>query len=95
MALFGKGGMLDLLRLHRELRTARAELAGQERRVERLSADVEALRSDPAARERVAREKLGLARRGEVVFLLPSNGTDGEDGGGAFEGSPEAFPADD
>jgi cell division protein FtsB len=36
----------------------------------RLSADIEALRRDPRAVERIAREELGLARPGEVMLLL-------------------------
>ena len=75
-ALVGKGGLLDLLRLHGDLGTARAELLEQQRRVEQLRFQVERLRSDPAALERVAREKLGLAKPGEVVFLLPPSEAD-------------------
>jgi cell division protein FtsB len=30
--------------------------------------DVHALRSDPACIERIARDKLGLARQGEIVY---------------------------
>ena len=33
-------------------------------------ADIAALRTDPAAIERIAREELGLARPGETVFLI-------------------------
>ena len=36
----------------------------------RLTAEIAALRSDPAAIERIAREELGLARPGETVFLI-------------------------
>jgi cell division protein FtsB len=70
-ALFGKGGMVDLLRLHGELAAARSGLAEQQSRVEGLRLEVERLRQDPAARERVAREELGMAKPGEVIFLLP------------------------
>jgi cell division protein FtsB len=35
-----------------------------------LRAEIDALRRDPRAVERIAREDLGLARLGEVVFLL-------------------------
>jgi cell division protein FtsB len=36
----------------------------------RLLAEIESLRRDPRAVERIAREDLGLARPGEVMFLL-------------------------
>jgi cell division protein FtsB len=78
-AMFGRGGLLDLLRLHEDLGTARAELAEQQGRVQSLRRQVEQLRSDPAARERVAREELGLVKPGEVVFLLPRGEDDEEE----------------
>jgi cell division protein FtsB len=78
-AMFGQGGLLDLLRLHEDLGTARAELAEQQARVQSLRRQVERLRSDPAARERVAREELGLVKPGEVVFLLPRGEDDEEE----------------
>ena len=43
--------------------------------IERLSADVHGLRSDPRAVERIARDELGLLREGEVLFqFAPSDG---------------------
>jgi cell division protein FtsB len=36
----------------------------------RLAREIAALKSDPAAVERLAREELGLAGRGETVFLI-------------------------
>lgn len=36
--------------------------------IERLNRDVHALRSDPRAVERIARDELGLLREGEVLF---------------------------
>ena len=86
-ALFGKGGVIQLLRLHGDLRAARSELSEQQRAVDRLRGHVARLRDDPMARERVAREELGLARPGEVVFLLPR--TEGEFPG-THDPSPEA-----
>jgi cell division protein FtsB len=71
-ALFGESGVVALLRLQGELRSARAELTEQRQVVETLRQEVARLRDDPMARERVAREQLGLARPGEMHFLLPS-----------------------
>jgi len=34
---------------------------------------VQALRSDPKAVERIAREEMGLARPGEMIFKIPDN----------------------
>ncbi len=38
----------------------------------RLRAQIKALREDPRAVERLAREDLGLSREGEIVFILES-----------------------
>lgn len=38
----------------------------------RLRREVEALRADPTALERAAREELGLVKPGEIVFSLES-----------------------
>jgi cell division protein FtsB len=69
-ALFGDRGVLHLMaqreraeRLQRELGELRGENA-------RLAAEIEALRRDPRAIEKLAREQLGLARSGELVFLI-------------------------
>ena len=56
-ALFGKGGVIQLLRLHGELGDARSELGEQQRAVNRLRRDVALLKEDPMARERIARQE--------------------------------------
>lgn len=38
----------------------------------RLRGEIKALREDPRAVERLAREDLGLSREGEIVFILES-----------------------
>ena len=88
-ALFGESGVLALLRLHGDLRVARTELTEQRHAVEALREEVARLRDDPMARERVAREQLGLARPGEMLFLLPpSDPTSIGDGRESAAGGP-------
>jgi cell division protein FtsB len=70
-ALFGNGGLLDLVRLHGEMRSLQVQLVEQQARVEELRHKVGALESDPMAKERIAREELGMLKPGEKVFLLP------------------------
>jgi cell division protein FtsB len=69
-SLFGDRGILQLmaqrqraLGLAREVEEVRADNV-------RLAAEIHALRTDPRAIERIAREELGLARPGETVFLV-------------------------
>jgi cell division protein FtsB len=70
-ALFGNGGLLDLVRLHGEMRDLQVELVEQQAIVYNLRLEVEKLESDPMAKERIAREELGMVKPGEKVFLLP------------------------
>ena len=87
-ALFGDGGFLELRRLRRERAEARELVAMQQERVSELRRTVESLKNDPAARERIAREELGYARKGEVTIILPRS-SDGELGdAGAPPGPP-------
>ena len=56
-------------------------MALQQARVDAQKHSVEALRAEPDARERIAREQLGYARPGEVTFVLPEEAPAGEGGG--------------
>jgi cell division protein FtsB len=60
---------------YRALRTEIAEVRNANARVRRevrdLEREVRALRTDPAAMERIARDELGMVRRGELVFQFP------------------------
>ncbi len=70
-AFVGRGGYLDMLRLRGEIGLLRAEIEVRRDAVERLQEEVWGLEREPAARERIAREQLGLVRPGEIDFLLP------------------------
>jgi cell division protein FtsB len=70
-AVVGKGGYLDMLRLRSEIASLEADIQGREAAVRQLEREVRHLEGDPMARERLAREQLGLIRPGEIDFLLP------------------------
>jgi len=70
-ALVGEGGFLDLGRKRAAREEARQEVAAQQAKNDRLRWEIEHLEKDPIARERIAREELGMARPGEIQFLLP------------------------
>jgi len=76
-AVVGRGGYLDLMRYRAERDDALARLAEQRQSVAAEREAIERLRVDPLAKERIAREQLGLAPPGEIQFLLPR-----EDAGG-------------
>ncbi|MFL5262088.1 MAG: FtsB family cell division protein [Anaeromyxobacteraceae bacterium] len=63
-------GLRHALKLDGEAKRLDRETAEAEARVARLRRDVKALRGDPAALERAAREDLGYVRPGEVIYKL-------------------------
>jgi cell division protein FtsB len=70
-ALIGDGGYADLRRRRSEAAALARELEAQRERVANLQEEIVRLETDPSARERIAREELGLVRPGEIDFLLP------------------------
>jgi cell division protein FtsB len=88
-ALFAKGGYVELRRLRSQHAEVEAEVEAQRAEVAALEDEVRRLAEDPLTQERIAREQLGLARPGEVTFLLPGDdrhegvsGDEEEDPGG-------------
>lgn len=71
VVLFGVNGYRDWQRLRREAIERRAGVAIQREEVASLEQRVDELGSEPYARERIAREELGLVGEGEIHFLLP------------------------
>ncbi len=64
-------GLLQVRKQRRQLAKAREEVSQLEADNKRLEAEVVALKSDPRALEKIAREELNLVRPGEVVLVLP------------------------
>lgn len=70
-ALFGgEYSMLELWRLQRQYEREQAELARVRDSLAVLRARVDSLESDPAVLERLARERYGLIREGERLYLF-------------------------
>lgn len=61
-------GLPRMRALETELAGVEAENAELRRDVGKLRVEVKALRDDPAAVERIARDQLGLVRKSEIVF---------------------------
>jgi len=66
--LFSTGGTARLTRLEAEREEVELEISRLAKRIHELRARTDAVRRDPSEVERVARDKLGLVRRTEVVF---------------------------
>lgn len=66
--LISTGGTARLSRLETEREEVELEISRLAKRIHELRARTEGVRSEPREVERVARDKLGLVRRTEVVF---------------------------
>jgi cell division protein FtsB len=67
----GDRGFLSVRHERQELVRAQNELTALVEENRKLEAELAALKSDPKAVEKIAREKLGLVKPGEVVLILP------------------------
>ena len=73
-SLFGDRVMLQLVTRRQKAQALQHQL--DELRAENiaLASEISGLKADPRAIERLAREQLGLARPGEVVFVIRDDG---------------------
>jgi cell division protein FtsB len=69
-ALFGDRGLLQLMDQRRRAEVLAGEVTDLQAENARLAAEIAALRTDPRAIERLAREELGMVRADETVFLV-------------------------
>jgi cell division protein FtsB len=90
--IFGAHGFIAMRRTAREINDARDEISKLDDENRALADQVGALKSDPRIIERIAREEMGLARPGEMIFKVPAdpaaagssadgNAADGSDAG--------------
>jgi len=71
--LFGPYGYLSMRRSQHEIQQVQQELDHLEHENTQLSGEIRALQTDPAAIEKAAREDMGLARPGEMIFPIPDD----------------------
>lgn len=69
-ALRNEEGVMHVFRERSRLQELSHSVEGLREENNRLRAEIKALREDPRAVERLAREDLGLSRPGEIVFIL-------------------------
>ena len=69
--VFGSHGLLAMRRTQKQIQDLHGEIDRLNKENTGLSSEVQALRSDPKAVERIAREEMGLARPGEMIFKIP------------------------
>ena len=66
--IFGEMGLIKYYRMQAQYNSLTQEIATLEQDNARLLRDVHALKTDPDYLEILARDKLGLARQGEIVY---------------------------
>jgi cell division protein FtsB len=69
--IFGNHGWLAMRRTQTQIQGLHGEIDRLNKENSELNHQVQALRTDPKAVERIAREEMGLARPGEMIFKLP------------------------
>lgn len=70
--VFGTHGLIAMRRSHQQAATVEQQIDQMNAENDVLQGRVKALKTDPAAIERIAREDMGLARPGEYIFKLPA-----------------------
>jgi cell division protein FtsB len=89
-AIFGERGWIDVRAQRADLAALERDFDAQQRRVASLRAEVDRLKRDPRAIERIAREKLGYAKPGEIVVVTRGGTGAGLDGAGRSAIVPRA-----
>jgi cell division protein FtsB len=80
--ILGPHGFLAMRRTQKEMDQLRSDVARLNKENSSMSDEAKSLKSDPQAIERIAREEMGLARPGEMIFKLPPPAP-GQSGGAA------------
>jgi cell division protein FtsB len=75
LRILSEEGLPRYRKLKTQLERTQADNAALTREIASLSRDVKALRSDPVAVERIARDQLGMIRDGEVLFQFAPSET--------------------
>jgi len=69
--VFSDRGLPELQHARTRVAGLRADIARVEAENARLRAEIESVRKSSYAVERIAREDLGMSRKGETVYMLP------------------------
>jgi cell division protein FtsB len=71
--IFGPHGFIAMRRTQKEINVVREQIGKINQENKSLANQVNSLKTDPKAIERIAREEMGLARPGELIFTLPDS----------------------
>lgn len=71
--VFGTHGVMAMRRSQKQAVDIKQEIERLTEENQKLEERVKALKSDPEAIERIARDEMGLAKPGEYIFKIPSS----------------------
>ena len=74
--IFGDHGFIAMGRTRKEIEQMRGDITRLNDENRALSSQVTALKSDPRMIEQIARDEMGLARPGEMIFKVPADSSD-------------------
>lgn len=69
--VFSDRGLPELQHARTRVAELRADIAKTEAENARLRAEIESVKKSSFAVERIAREDLGMSRKGETIYMLP------------------------
>ncbi|MFZ2491748.1 MAG: septum formation initiator family protein [Thermoanaerobaculia bacterium] len=69
---FSDRGIAELQHSRTQVAKLRADIATAEADAARIRAEIESVKKSSYAIERIAREDLGMSKKGEVVYMLPA-----------------------
>ena len=73
LAVFNDKGLIEVRAQAKKLSTIESEISKLDTSNKQLNSDIQGLRSDPSAIEKIAREELKLVKPGEIVLVTPEN----------------------
>jgi cell division protein FtsB len=75
LLVWGRGGILDVLALRKEVRLLQGEVGKLEAENAKIRSEIQRLQTDPTVYETIARERFFLKKPGERVLYVPGGAT--------------------
>lgn len=76
VTIVGNHGVLHLIGIKNEVSVLDQKNRSLQSETVRVSSEIAATKNSDAHLEKIAREELGLSRRGEIVYIFPSSSSD-------------------
>jgi cell division protein FtsB len=87
--IFGSHGFLALRRERQDYDALQLKIQELQKENQQLEGQIKSLKTDPKAIEKMAREQMGLARKGEIIFTLPDKNAQKDQSVTAKESPPK------